>query len=179
MTQNERTMHARWTIENGFGKQCIYCLAHYRTLPALCIDSYGNRNSLITSEIDNFRIILVWISKETVWLKSLNLSAVNWQTSKCIQIEGKWHGNLLSEKYSTSNQSRSANWIMIVKVYHIDLHPMSCVNSTHSEIINDVVATGIKTLQIPGWQLSAKLIGVSRSSSHRSTFVYYESCFRD
>ena len=57
---------------NGFGKQCISCHAQYRTLSALCIDSYGNRNSLITSEIDNIWIIMVWISNLTVCLKSLN-----------------------------------------------------------------------------------------------------------
>ena len=36
-----------------FGKQCNSCHVHYRTLSAFFIDSNGNQNSLITSEIDN------------------------------------------------------------------------------------------------------------------------------
>ena len=42
--------------------QCISCHGHYRRLSAFCTDSYGNWNSLITSEIDNIWLVLVWIS---------------------------------------------------------------------------------------------------------------------
>ena len=49
-------------------------------------------------------------------------------------------------------------------------------NSLDGAHINDVLKTGI-LFQNPRWQLSAILIAVSRSFSHRSTFVYYGTCF--
>ena len=66
---------------------------------------------------------------------------------------------------------------MMIKVYHIDLRPTLCVKSTKSDPkifarnINAVVTTGIN-FQTPRWQLSAILIGISRSFSHREASLY-------
>ena len=36
-----------------------------------------------------------------------------------------------------NKQSRPTNWLMIIKVYHIDLRSISCVKSTHSDLIEE------------------------------------------
>ena len=91
-----------------------------------CIDPYGNRNSLITSEIDNIWIILVWISNQIVCLKSLNrpysLSNRKLTNFKMYIKRSKMARKLVVWKYSTSNHSRPTKWITILKVQHIDLH---------------------------------------------------------
>ena len=64
---------------------------------------------------------------------------------------------------------------MIIKVYHIRhssyfIRKIKAKKNFIARNINDVIATGIK-FPTPRWQLTAILIDVSRSFSHRSTFV--------
>ena len=40
-------------LQTVLEKQFMVCHTHYRILSVFCIDSYGNRNSFISSEIDN------------------------------------------------------------------------------------------------------------------------------